>query len=446
MGATRRLAEFIHDLSYDDISKEAIGKAKLLFMNWSGTTVGGYVNERGEMDPMVETLSPFFGQPQATLITKKRKIDLINAALINGTAGHHLDYDDGGGGFGHPSPPIMPAAVAVGESRGVNGKKLIESIVAGVEAGGKIGESVMPEHYDIGWHGTATLGIFGACAAAAKIIGLSVDEIVTSFGIAGTQSAGLRQSFGTMCKPFHAGKAASNGILAAVLAEGGFTAPQQILEGDWGFCKVLSPKFDESKINNFGQPLQMESVNYKRYPSCYATHHVMSCMFGIREKYQPVVSKVASVTVKTNPFCLMTSGNMEPRTGLEAKFSVRWCAALALMKGKATVPDFTEESVNAPEIRGVMSKISVIPDKSLKKFGTEILIKMADGKEIKERIDDFRALDDSLSVADWEPLVEAKCTDLFKGAFPSKRVSDIISAIKKLEKIDNIKNIVELMS
>jgi 2-methylcitrate dehydratase PrpD len=288
--------------------------------------------------------------------------------------------------------------------------------------------------------------LFGACASTAKIIGLSVDKIVASLGIAGTQAAGLRESFGTMCKPFHAGKAASNGVLAVILAESGFTAPQRILEGEWGFGRVLSPKFDETKINDFGQPFKIEYVNYKRYPSCYATHHVMSCIFGIREKYQPKLSEVSSVTVKTSPFCLMTSGNMEPRTGLEAKFSIRYCAALALMKGKATVPDFTDEVVNAPEVRGVMSKINVIPDKSFRQFETGIHIKMADRTEIKERIDDFRDIDGAVSIADWGAIVEAKCTDLLQGAFPSERVGSIISTIKKLEEIDNIKSVVELMS
>ncbi len=446
MGATRRLAEFIHDLSYDIISKDAIAKVKLCLMDWSGVTVAGYVSGRSDMDPMIEALSPFFGQPQATLIGKKRKVDLINAALINGTASHHLDYDDMSAGMGHPGSPIIPAALAMGEYREVNGKKLIEAIVAGVEAGGRIGDSVMPEHYAVGWHRTATLGSFGACVAAAKIIGLSVDKIVASLGIAGTQAAGLRESFGTMCKPLHAGKAASNGILAAVLAESGFTAPQQILEGEWGFGKVLSTKFDETKINNFGQPFKMEDVRYKRYPTCYEAYPTIWCILGIREKYCPTVSEVVSITVKTSPFCLMNAGIPEPQTGLEGKFSIRYCAALALMKGTATVPDFTDEAVNAPEIRSAMSRINVIPVKSFRQFEVEIHIKMADGTEIKERIDDFASLIATVSTADWGSIVEAKCSDLLQRAFPSNRVSNVISAMKKLEEIDNIKNIVELMS
>ncbi|MFC1918403.1 MmgE/PrpD family protein [Chloroflexota bacterium] len=447
MGATRRLAEFIHDLSYDDIPENTIAKAKLLFLNWAGVTVGGYVDGQSEMNPMVEALSPFFGQPQATLITKKKKIDLINATLINGTASHYLDFDDDdfGKGIGHPGPPVIPAAVAMGEYREVNGKKLIEAIVAGVEAGGRIGDSVRPEHYNIGWHGTATLGIFGACAAAAKIIGLSADKIVTSLGITGTQAAGLRQSFGTTCKPLHAGKAASNGTLAVVLAENGFTAPQQILEGDWGFGRVLSPKFDETKINNFGQPFKIEDVVYKRYPSCYDTHAHIWCILGIRDKYQLKVSDVVSVTMKASSFAYMNCNNPQPKTGLEGKFSIRYCAALALLKGKARVLDFTVEAVKAPEIREAMAKINVIPDKSLKKYEAEVCIKTTDGKEIKERLN-LMNLELKVSIAEWESMLEAKCGDLMQGAFPSNKVSNIISAIEKLEEIDNIKNVVELMS
>ncbi|HIE17328.1 MAG TPA: MmgE/PrpD family protein [Dehalococcoidia bacterium] len=255
MSATRKLAEFISGLRYEHISIDAIAKAKLSLMDWTGVTIGGYVSGQNDMDSMINALSPFFGRPQATLITKKKKIDVINAALINGTASHLLDYDDVHMGMiGHPTVPVIPAALAMGEYHGINGKKLIEAIVAGVETECRIGEAVNPEHYATGWHATATLGCFGACAAVAKIIDLEADKIVSALGIAGTQACGLQQSFGTMCKPFHAGKAASNGILAAILAGNELTAPQQILEAQAGFGKVLSPKFDETKIDNLGQP------------------------------------------------------------------------------------------------------------------------------------------------------------------------------------------------
>ncbi len=446
MGATRRLAEFIYNLDYKSIPKDAIAKAKLCLMDWAGVTVGGYINGINDMDSMINALSPFFGPPQATLLTKKRKVDVINAALINGTASHFLDYDDVHMGMiGHPTVPVVPAALAVGEYYQTTGRRLIESIVAGIEAECRIGEAVNPEHYAAGWHATATLGCFGACAAVAKITGLDTDKIISALGIAGTQTFGLRQSFGTMCKPFHAGKAASNGIIAAILAKNGFTAPQQILEGEAGFGKVLSQKFDDGKLDNFGHPFEIGGVVYKRYASCYLTHPTIRCMLEIRQRYQPVISNVGSVEVKTSSTAVTVAGNPEPHTGLEGKFSLRYCAALALMKGSAVESDFTDKSVNEPDVRNLMSKVNVISEGSFLPTEAEIKIKMNDGSEIKERLE-LSTKDTAVSVAEWESTLEAKSSDLLKGAFPAQKVDEILSSIKDLEQIDNIGKVVGLMS
>jgi 2-methylcitrate dehydratase PrpD len=446
MGATRRLAEFIHGLRYDDISKDAIAKAKLCVMDWMGVTVGGYVSGQNDMDSMIAALSPFFGQPQATLITKKRKIDVVNAALINGTASHFLDYDDVHMGMiGHPTVPVVPAILAVGEYRGISGKKLIEAIVAGIEAECRIGEAVNPEHYATGWHATATLGGFGACAAVAKIIDLNVDKIVSALGIAGTQAFGLQQSFGTMCKPFHAGKAASNGILAAVLAENGFTAPQQILEGQAGFGKAFSQKFDETKLNNFGHPFEIAGVVYKRYASCYLTHATVRCMLEISQKYHPTTSNVGNVEVKTSSTAVTVAGKTEPQTGLEGKFSLRYCAALALLKGRAVESDFTDDSVHEPAIKQMMAKVNVIPEESFAPTEVEIRIEMNDGSEIKERLE-LTSRDAAVPISEWESTLEAKSSDLLKRAFSVQKAAEITSAIKELDEIGNIKNVVKLIS
>jgi len=446
MSATRRLAEFIYGLRYDDISRDAISKAKLCLMDWVGVTVGGYASGQNDMDAMIDALSPFFGQPQATLITKKRKVDVVNAALINGTASHFLDYDDVHMGMiGHPTVPVVPAALAVGEYHGIDGKKLIEAIVVGIEVECRIGEAVNPEHYATGWHATATLGGFGACAAVAKIIGLNVDKVVSALGIAGTQAFGLQQSFGTMCKPFHAGKAASNGIIAAFLAQKGFTAPQQILEGQAGFGKAFSQKFDDSKIGNFGRPFEIEGVVYKRYASCYLTHAAVRCMLEMRERYHPTTSEIDSIEVKASSAAVAVAGKPEPQTGLEGKFSLRYCIALALLKGRAVESDFADNSVHEPAIKHLMSKVNVIPEESSAPTEVEINIEMNDGGEIKERLE-LTSKDAAVPISEWQSTLEAKSSDLLKRTLTSETTNKIITGIQKLDKTDNIKNIVELLS
>ena len=447
MSATRKLAEFVHDLNYDDISETAIKKAKLCVLDLTGVMIGGYIYGSEDMNHMVEALSPFFGQPQATLFTKKRKVDLINAALINGTSSHLLDYDDIQGSMsGHPSPPVIPAALAMGEYHEITGRKLIEAVVSGIEAECRIGRAVNPAHYAAGWHATSTLGHFGACAAVAKIIDMDVDRIVASLGIAGTQACGLRQSFGSMCKPLHAGRAASNGLLAAILADNGFTAPKEILEGPDGFGSTASTKFDETRFINFGQPFEVEGVIYKRYSSCYETHGSVRCMLDIRNKYDPIFNNVDKITVIVSEFSFRSAGIPEPRTPLEGKFSIRYCTALALMKGQVTEEFFTGELVNAPETRNLMSKIDVVTDKSLRGTGdAEIHMIMTDGSEINEKTN-LMALEYRVTPDEWEPVLAAKANNLLLTAFSPETSSSIINAIMKLEDIDNIKSVVELMS
>jgi len=438
VGATKRLAEFIHDLSYDDLSEEAVAKAKLCLMDWLGVAVRGYIAGRREMDSMIDALTPFFGQPQATLLTKKTRVDVLNAALINGTASHYLDYDDVHPMMlGHPSVPIMPAVLALGELKGANGKVLITAIVAGFEAQCKIGEAVWQVHYKAGWHATSTLGCFGACAAAAKILGLNTEKIINSLGTAGTQAFGSQQSFGTMTKPFHAGKAASNGVLAAILAERGFTGPQEIIEGPKGFSKLYSSKFDETKINNFGKPFEIESTAYKRHASCYGTHSAITGTLKIREKYHPEIEKIDSINIKASWLTLNVADKLEPKTGLEGKFSVGYCVALALLKGRAFESDFTDELVNSKEVKDLMNKIKVIRDESFGELESEVEINMKNGQTIKEKTN--IATEFFIKANEWVPIVEMKFTDLVKDALPTKGVRNIVDTIKNLEKEDDLK-------
>ena len=436
MGATRKLAEFVSQLEYSDISKNAIEKAKLCLMDWIGVTIAGFISTEGKkLDRMIDSLSPFFGQPQATLLTKNRKVDIFNAALINGTAGHLLDFDDVHAGmFGHPSVPVMPAVLSVGEYLNVDGKKLITAIVAGFEAECRIGEAVNIEHYAAGWHSTATLGCFGAAAAVAKLLDLDVDKTVAALGIAGTQAFGVRQTFGTMCKPFHPGKAASNGILAGILAKDGFTAPTQILEGPNGFGKVYSTKFDESKIDNFGKPYKAEEVVYKRYASCYLTHAPIRCTLDLKKEHNVDPKNVDEIVVKVNKQAIDVAGKEDPKTGLEGKFSIKYCVALALTVGKALESQFTDELVNSPEIRKVMQKISVVPAE-VGEAEAEVVMKVG-GETLQKRLN-LIAAEMKTPVDEWKVVLEEKFTDLVK-PYAGERVVEIVNSIKNIEKISAV--------
>jgi len=198
-------------------------------------------------------------------------------------------------------------------------------------------------------------------------------------------------------------------------------------------------------LTGFGRPFEIESVLYKRYASCYFTHATVRCMLEIREKHQPALSKMSNVTVEASSLTCTIAGNPEPQTGLEGKFSARFCAAVALMRGTAVESDFTNESVNEPEIRDMMSRINVVQDESLEPTEAAIHIKMTDGTEIKKRLE-LVSRETAVPIPEWESLLEAKAGDLLQGAFPPETTGKILSATKKLEEIDNIKDIIELMS
>ena len=215
MEVTKRLSEYIVNLKFSDLPRDVVKGAKLCFLDWLGVTLSG------SKEPLTHILSAVAeeqgGKPQATLIGRKKKVSLLQAALINGGASHALDFDDVHlGMMGHPSAPVFPAILALGEWKKITGEQFISAFIAGFEAECRVSSIVYPEHYLCGWHATGTLGHFGAAAACANLLGLSPSQTVYALGIAGTQSSGIKQVFGTMCKPFHAGKAAMNGLLAAL--------------------------------------------------------------------------------------------------------------------------------------------------------------------------------------------------------------------------------------
>jgi len=246
MEITKALSEYIVKLKFSDLPKDVVEGAKLCFLDWLGVTLSG------SKEPLTNILATVAeeqgGKPQATLIGRKKKASLLQAALINGAASHALDFDDVHlGMMGHPSAPVFPAILALGEWKKVSGEQFISAFIAGFEAECRVSSIVYPEHYLCGWHATGTLGHFGAAAACANLIGLTPSQTVYALGIAGTQASGIKQVFGTMCKPFHAGKAAMNGLLSALLAEKGLLPPPICWKGVRDSPKYSPPGWTRPK-------------------------------------------------------------------------------------------------------------------------------------------------------------------------------------------------------
>ncbi|AVX20900.1 MULTISPECIES: MmgE/PrpD family protein [Carboxydocella] len=360
---SQKLADYICNLKYTDLPDEVIEITRLSFLDWLGSALAGAGKEAGQM--VYAVAEDIGGNPQATLIPSLRKSSCLNAALVNGAVSHIVELDDvHKASILHAAAAIIPAALAAAEKIGASGEELITAIVAGYEVGIRIGEAVTPSHYYY-WHNTGTCGTFGAAAAAGKILGLNRDQMVHALGNAGTQAAGLWEFLadGAMSKHLHPGKAAMNGLLAALLAARGFTGASKILEGEKGFCKATAREYDLNKITDgLGQSYKILENSFKIHASCRHTHPGLDLVIALAKQFDLTPGQVEKIVVKTYGIALDITGNYQPNSLYAAKFSLPFCVALGLKKRKAGLAEFNEAALEDKEIRELMSRVELVQD------------------------------------------------------------------------------------
>jgi 2-methylcitrate dehydratase PrpD len=245
---TRGLAHFLVTARYDDLPANVRKEGVRTLLNWVGVAIGG--SHHQTVDIAVAALAPFSGPAQASLFGRRERFDIMNAAFINGVSSHIFDYDDTHlKTIIHPAGPVASAILALSEMQPVLGKELLNALVLGVEAECRIGNAVYPNHYDVGWHITGTAGVFGSAAAVGKLLNLNEQQMVWALGLAASQPVGLRESFGSMNKSFNPGRAASNGIFAAMLASKNFTSSDGMIEAKRGWANTISTKQDYTRFS-----------------------------------------------------------------------------------------------------------------------------------------------------------------------------------------------------
>lgn len=267
-GTTRILAEYIRNTCYEDIPPGLIEKSKSLILDCVGCGLGGLNDKASKI--IVDYVKEFGGKPQASVLGASLSTDIGHAALANGVIFHALDFDDyHAGTVVHATAACLPALLALAEYRKFTGKEIITALVVGIDVSVRLSLGLGSYHYELGWHSTSTAGRFGATAAAAKLLNLDTDNIVNAFGICGTQASGVRQVFGTMSKPFNAGKASMDGLMSALLAEKGFTSSKKMIEGKLGILDVMTRKPHKEKIvADIGFKNYLSEICIKPYPSC----------------------------------------------------------------------------------------------------------------------------------------------------------------------------------
>lgn len=432
-----QLLSFLLNTSFKDLPPEAISKAKRCIIDWIGTTLGG-LNQPSSVI-LIEMAKELGGEKQATILGTTIKTSLLNAALTNGCMSHVLDFDDTHlGALMHPSAPLIPALLAYGEWKLVNGKDFLLAFLLGFEMETRISMAMGASHYDAGWHSTATMGRFGAAAGVGKLAGLNRREMECALGLAGTQSSGIRQVFGTMAKSFHAGKAASDGLLSALLAKKGYTAPPNILEGRKGLGSILSSDFNPQRgLEGIGKSYNIMGVSFKPYASCLYTHPAIDGVIRLRGKYELKPEEVTGIICKVSKFCLDAACREDPQDGLDAKFSVRYCVALALVEGKVREDLFTDEKVFDPVIRALMDRVRVREKLELHDSEAEVNIQLRNGTVLNQRV--YHTLGSPENPISDQGL-EEKARNILDSIFPRQRIEMIL---EKLWAFESLKNITE---
>lgn len=441
---TEHLARFTVETGYDALPDVAIREAKKLILDCVGVALAG------SKEPAAAMASRFIqeagGSPQASVIGQGFRTSAPNAALANGVAAHALDFDDTSWTMvGHPSAAILPAVLAVAEHRHASGRDVLAAYIVGVEVAAKIGLAVKPGHYDRGWHATATLGTLGATAAVTRLMGLDITEARHALGIGASQASGLRQNFGTMTKPLHAGQASRNGVLAAGLAGMGFTADQNIMESRFGFFNTLcAGDYDASVLASLGRPFDVVSpgVSIKRYPSCHGTSFSIDATIELVETNDVRPEDVASVHCAIPRLLAQMLIRSNPQSGLEGKFSLEFCLAVAVLERNVGLSHFVEAKVRDPQVRQMMQKVSVEHRDEPGEFG-EVVLELHGGETLRRRVTQPKGSPEN-------PLTDAEVVEKYldcAGLVVTRELADrVMGAVVDLEKAEHITQLMEWLS
>jgi 2-methylcitrate dehydratase PrpD len=359
MPLTQHLGQFIADLSPNRLPDEAVRVARMGFIDCIGTMIAGRKEDCVRI--MTDVLAPADGP--STLTFSPRKSPAPEAAWINGTAAHALDYDDVGL-RGHPSTVLVPAILAEAEALGSSGADMITAYVAGYEVWAELFRRDSGLLHQKGWHPTGLYGAVGAAAACAKLRKLDAEKSAVAIALGGSQSAGLMANFGSMTKPFHAGKAAHAGIMAARLAEAGFTANTDALEHPQGFLHAISPTGteDRSSAPKAGAEwaILSEGLGIKKYPTCYCTHRAIDCMLDLVNGSPIEAGEVQKITVNISDYFATVLRNHQPGTGLAAKFSMEFAMASGIITKRVGLRELTDGFVQRPDVQALMRKVEIV--------------------------------------------------------------------------------------
>jgi 2-methylcitrate dehydratase PrpD len=434
-----RLAAYVGAESFAALPETAVRAALRAILDTLAVTLAG--SQEGTAARVRELIAHRGTSAEATIVGTAQRGTVEDAALANGTSAHALDYDDLSASLsGHPSVPVLSAALALAERERVSGKALLTAFVVGVEVEAKLGRALNPAHYEVGWHATSTLGIFGAAAAASKLLGLSVERTTHALAVAASMASGIKANFGTDCKPLHVGHAARCGVEAALLAAAGFTGNPRALEHGDGFGSTYGGGGKAAwdlATSSLGAPHDLvdPGIGVKRFPCCASTHQALDATLDLIDTHRIDPAAVAGVECGVHYLAPHQLIYDRAETGLQGKFSMPYCVAVALLDRAVGFAQFADERVRRPDVQALMPKIRMVihPEQTtrdcLPRRFSEVTMTMTDGRRLTRRVQQAKGQPQN-PLTDDE--LRGKFRDCAARTLPADRAELVLTAVQAL--------------
>ena len=447
LSVTKTLASFVASAQPP---REALEKAARAYLDTIGVTLAGSVEPSARLvRALVAEESP---DGPARIVGTTESAGPGGAALANGTAAHALDFDDTAFLFvGHPSAPLVAATLAAGELANATGRTLLDAYCVGFEVDAVLGSAMNPAHYRRGWHCTSTIGSVGAAAAVARVLALDAGATAHGLAIGASLASGLKANFGTMSKPLHVGLAARNGVQAALLAARGFTASENTFDGPQGFLFAFDAERSDvaSLVGQLGQRWEIieSGFSVKLYPSCAATHPTLDTLLDFRNTVGFSAADVESVDIGVDAMTPTVLLYDRPRTGLEGKFSIHYCAAAALVHGAVTLETFDDARVVEPEVQALLPRITMHVEPSLDPAAppltpAAITVRLRDGRELHRRVMGARGYPDRPPSVEE---LEAKFRACARRALPAPAIDRALDLLRHFQEISSVRSLTDAL-
>lgn len=451
MGATERLATAVVETSWEDLPQDVVQAAKVMVLDGVGNMIASSSSAAGEI--LIPYFREFGGCEQSSVIGAGLKTDMLSAAFANGTFGHYLDYEMIGKPLHHPTSPVLPAVLALAEDRHMSGREVILALVLGVETAGRLLLDVEPDAIMASLHPVGAIGSVSAAVACAKLLNLDVWHTRMAVALGGSRACGVMANTGTLTKSTHCGNGARLGLEAALLAERGWQADENALEGFQGYYETFyDGRVDREKIfQGFGDPYRLvdPGVWFKLYPSQGPTHWPLQAALNIKRKYDVQADNIKSIEIEVGEGCesAIRPTSPKPKDGLDGKYSVHYTVSAALIDGQVVIDTFSDKRRFSPDIDAMLDRVTVKinPDVYAMNFEeawARVSVTLNDGTVLDERVD---APDGFWGKPPTREQVLAKFDDCAVRTLSKDRIPQVISAIEELDAAPDVTPLMQLI-